>query len=423
MLSPVSNAACCGTTPVEAINRSCLCMPYEAEARRIRVASGSRDQRLTKLLTDRPGLYAETAVFLSRDHYLQMAKLVDAVAKSIAAKSYEVAIQARNPGIDLTRQHQSRSVLMGFDFHISSDGPRLIEINTNAGAAFLAKQFADAGTGCLPAGTVRADFDEARLDDLLGNMFIEEWSAVRPGEPLHTLAIVDDDPENQYLYPDMLLAAELLNVRGIRTIITDPSALDYRDGILLHGGEIIDMVYNRLTDFRLESSSNKVLRQAYLEDGAVISPSPRHHALYADKRNLVLLGGEGGEPGAVGADLRAMIPRTQVVDGIDPAAAWKARKTMFFKPSGGYGSRAAYRGDKLTRQVWQNILQGDYVAQAFVAPADRGLMVEGIAAKLKFDIRLYAYAGQPLFPVARMYSGQTTNFRTPGGGLAPVILV
>ncbi|AKI01178.1 hypothetical protein IMCC20628_02480 [Hoeflea sp. IMCC20628] len=423
MLTPSAETACCGTRPVEAINSFCHCLPYDAEERRIRVAVGSPDQRLAGLLTDRPGLYAGTAVFVSWDHYAQMAKLVEAVAQSTARPSYEAAVQARDPGVDLTRQRASHSVLMGFDFHVSSAGPRLIEINTNAGAAFLTKQFADAGSGCLPAGAVRPAFDEAQLDHLLVSMFLEEWAAVRPGEKLRTLAIVDEDPEHQYLYPDMLLAAELLRSHGISTLIADPSALDYRDGILWHGDEIIDMVYNRLTDFRLEAGSNRMLRQAYLDDGAVISPSPRHHALYADKRNLVLLGGDDGEPGAVNADLRTMIPQTQALGSIDPVAAWKARKTMFFKPSGGYGSRAAYRGDKLTTGVWKTILAGDYVAQTFVPPADRGLMVDGVPVRLKFDIRLYAYAGKPLFPVARMYSGQTTNFRTPGGGLAPVILV
>lgn len=423
MLSPASETACCVAAPVEAINSFCHCLPFDAEERRVRVSSGSHDQRLATLLTDRPSLYAGTAVFLSRNHYLQMAKLVEAVAKSTATKSYQTAIQARNPGINLARQHESRSVLMGFDFHVSSEGPRLIEINTNAGAAFLARQFADAGTSCLSAGTHQPDFSQARLDDLLVSMFLDEWNTVRPDEQLRTLAIVDDDPESQYLYPDMLLAAELLNTRGIRAIIADPSALDYRDGKLFHGGETIDMVYNRLTDFRLEAGSNRMLRQAYDEDAAVISPSPRHHALYADKRNLVLLGGDDGKPGAVSAVVRAMIPQTQVVGMMDPVATWKARKALFFKPSGGYGSRAAYRGDKLTRQVWQNILQGEYVAQKFVPPADRGLVINGEPVRLKFDIRIYAYAGQPLFPVARMYSGQTTNFRTPGGGLAPVILV
>lgn len=423
MLTSASDSNCCAVTPVDVINSGCHCLPFDAETRRRRVVSGSHDSRLEGLLADRPGLYAGTAVFVARDHYLQMAQLVEAVAHSVATNFYEAVIHARDPGIELMRQRESQSLLMGFDFHISSDGPRLIEINTNAGAAFLAKQFAEPGSSCLPVGTNRPDFTESRLDDLLVSMFLDEWNTLRPDKPLGTLAIVDEKPESQYLYPDMLLAAELLNSRGIRTLIVDSSTLDYRDGALRHDGETIDMVYNRLTDFKLEADSNWALRQAYLEDGAVISPSPRHHALYADKRNLVLLGGDDGEPGAVSADLRAMIPLTQPVDMIDAAAAWKARKTKFFKPAGGYGSRAAYRGDKLTTGVWKTILEGGYVAQQFVAPAARSLLVGGVPVQLKFDIRLYAYAGKPLFPVARMYAGQTTNFRTPGGGLAPVILV
>ncbi|WP_417417496.1 hypothetical protein [Hoeflea sp.] len=423
MLTPAGQAGCCETATVAAINSSCHCLPFDAETRRARVAGGSRGLGLEGLLTARPGLYAGTAVFLSRDHYRQMTRLVEAVSQSTASRSYEAAIHARDPDLDLTRQRESSSVLMGFDFHISPDGPRLIEINTNAGAAFLAKQFADVGSGCMGASREQADFSEARLDDLLVAMFVEEWNSVRPGKRLGTLAIVDDDPESQYLYPDMLLAAELLNAHGIRTIIADAAALEFRDGRLRHGDDIIDMVYNRLTDFRLEATRGRALRQAYVENAAVISPSPRHHALYADKRNLVLLGGDDREAGAVSEDVRAMIPLTRAVAAMDREVAWKARKSMFFKPSGGFGSRAAYRGDKLTKQVWQNVLDGDYVAQNVVPPPDRGLMVDGVAVRLKFDVRLYAYAGKPLFPVARMYSGQTTNFRTPGGGLAPVILV
>ncbi|WP_420230163.1 hypothetical protein ACOBWA_02850 [Psychrobacter sp. ER1] len=39
------------------------------------------------------------------------------------------------------------------------------------------------------------------------------------------------------------------------------------------------------------------------------------------------------------------------------------------------------------------------------------------------DIRLYTYDGQLLLPAARVYQGQTTNFRTPGGGFAPIFQV
>ena len=423
MLNPVSEPTICSTSPVDAINSSCFCLPLVSAERQACIAAGSRDLRIPGLLADRPGLFAGTAVFLSSDHYQQMTRLVEAVATTTRTAFYEAAIGQRDPAVDLNCQRGSRSLLMGFDFHISADGPRLIEINTNAGAAFLSKQFAGQASNCLPAGAIRPDFSEARLDALLVSMFVDEWSSVRPGRPLRSVAIVDEHPETLYLYPDMLLAAELLEAHGIRTVVVDASALDYRDGALTHEGEIIDLVYNRLTDFRLEAEANRALRQAYLEDGVVLSPSPRHHALYADKRNLVLLGGADGQPGALEPEIRAMIPQTQAIGEIDPVAAWRDRRTMFFKPSGGYGSKAAYRGDKLTRQVWERLQAGDYVAQRFVPPADRGLMVDGAPVNLKYDIRLYAYAGKPLFAVARMYSGQTTNFRTPGGGLAPVILV
>ena len=42
------------------------------------------------------------------------------------------------------------------------------------------------------------------------------------------------------------------------------------------------------------------------------------------------------------------------------------------------------------------------------------------ARVLKFDVRTYVYDAQVQWVAARMYQGQTTNFRTPGGGFAPV---
>jgi hypothetical protein len=41
----------------------------------------------------------------------------------------------------------------------------------------------------------------------------------------------------------------------------------------------------------------------------------------------------------------------------------------------------------------------------------------------KVDVRLYTYDGRPLLAAARLYQGQTTNFRTEGGGFAPVFFL
>jgi hypothetical protein len=91
---------------------------------------------------------------------------------------------------------------------------------------------------------------------------------------------------------------------------------------------------------------------------------------------------------------------------------------LFFKPAVGYGSKAAYRGDKITLRVWEQILAGEYVAQEFVAPGARRI---GPGQDMKVDVRNYVYAGEVQLLAARLYQGQTTNMRTAGGGFAPVL--
>jgi hypothetical protein len=54
---------------------------------------------------------------------------------------------------------------------------------------------------------------------------------------------------------------------------------------------------------------------------------------------------------------------------------WARRKQLFFKPAAGYGSKAAYRGDKVTKRVFEEMLAGNYIAQALVPPSSRTLQV------------------------------------------------
>ena len=104
-------------------------------------------------------------------------------------------------------------------------------------------------------------------------------------------------------------------------------------------------------------------------------------------------------------------------------ALWQARKGYFFKPAAGHAAKAVYRGDKRTRGLWQHIVAGDYVAQEFAPPGERRIDAAEALAPLKADVRLYIYDGTVLLAAARLYQGQTTNFRTPGGGFAPVFFL
>jgi hypothetical protein len=240
------------------------------------------------------------------------------------------------------------------------------------------------------------------------------------------VAIVDEVPDQQYLYPEFLLFRELLKRHDIEAVICDPRELITREGRLWHREQSIDFVYNRLTDFSLQLPAHAPLKSAYLAGEVLVSPHPRAHALYADKRNLTLLcDAEFLRATGVAADLIATllsgIPHTEVMTGENRNAMWANRRKLFFKPAAGYGSKATYRGDKITKRVWEEIAAGTYVAQALVVPSERHIADAKVPTALKVDVRNYAYAGTVKLVAARLYQGQTTNFRTPGGGFAPVL--
>jgi hypothetical protein len=159
----------------------------------------------------------------------------------------------------------------------------------------------------------------------------------------------------------------------------------------------------------------------------VLTPSPHNHALHADKRNLTLLSDQVAlrEWGLSEEHVEALggVPRAKRISEANASTLWSERKSYFFKPAAGHAGKAVYRGDKLTKGAWETILSGDYIAQEFAPPSERTIDLGGERVQRKLDVRLYTYAGNHLLAVARLYQGQTTNFRTPGGGFAPVFFV
>ena len=210
---------------------------------------------------------------------------------------------------------------------------------------------------------------------------------------------------------------------GIDAVICDPGKLEVRDAGLFFGDLQIDLVYNRLVDFTLADPGHAALRHAYQAGTVVLTPNPHNHALLAHKRNLTLLSdpvalaGLGVEPSLT--QRLSGIPQTRMVTPDNADALWQTRRQFFFKPVSGHGGKAVYRGDKLTKSVWADILAAEYVAQTIAAPGQRMIRLDGVPTLRKVDVRIYTYKAQTLLVAARIYQGQTTNFRTPGGGFAP----
>lgn len=380
------------------------------------------------LATSHPSLFSSVPVFVPAETMARMARVVEAIETASRLPGYRDAALAWAPPIARTAFGPA-GALMGYDFHVTPDGPRLIEVNTNAGGAFLNAVLARAQSACC--AEVLAPFDIRPLEgfgDSIAEMFVAEWRLQRGSGRPATIAIVDDDPAAQHLFPEFQLAKALLEARGFRVVIADPGELLANGrGLTVHG-ETVDLIYNRLVDFAFDEPRHAALRSAYLDGSVVVTPNPRVHALLADKRDLTLLSDAARlrEWGLARdeADLLAdCVPRTVVVSPDNAEELWRDRRQFFFKPAAGHGSKAAYRGDKITRRVWEEILSGVYVAQAFAAPGPRTIQYEGVETSLKVDVRPYTYAGDSLLAAARLYQGQTTNMRTPGGGFAPVLEV
>lgn len=418
----------------EQLNRNCQCISLDRAALARALAGGESGADLAALIdAGRPNLFADSAVFVGAACLQRMADIIAAIERVVALPAWQERALAWAPSAARFVPKAS-GVFLGYDFHLSPSGPQLIEINTNAGGGLLNAALAQAQKACcaevsavLPGVHPAATVEQEYVD-----MFREEWRAERGanggGAPLGRIAIVDARPAEQFLYPEFLLFQKLFERHGMAAVICDPGELRFEAGVLRAGGERIDLVYNRLTDFGLDAPESAALREAYLAGAVVVTPHPRAHAVYADKRNLSLLTdaaalAELGVDAAVREVLLGGIPRTELVRREAADALWARRRQLFFKPAAGYGSKAAYRGDKLTKRAFEDILGGGYVSQALVPPSERVVGVEGQNIGLKLDLRNYVYRGRVQLVIARLYQGQTTNFRTAGGGFAPVLTV
>lgn len=355
-----------------------------------------------------PHLFAAVPVFISDLQLQQMREVIAAAERALGAAGV----------------NEPLGVFYGYDFHLNAQGAHLIEINTNAGGGFLNALLLDSQREATLYGDA---VGEAQPEQAFLDMFRNEWRRARGDAPLATVAIVDEAPQGQYLYPEFLLAQRMFERAGIAAFITDPAELHVREDALHIGERRIDMVYNRLTDFTLRRYPH--LRDAWEMGQVVLTPDPRHHARRADKQHLVALTdadwlrAAGLPQHDVDALLRG-IPQARPVRAEDAERWWGERKDWFFKPASGYGSKGAYRGDKLTKRVFEEVMQsGDYIAQRLAAPGERKVCLGAEAMLLKYDVRCYVYGESLQLVAARLYQGQTTNFRTPGGGFALVRVI
>lgn len=370
--------------------------------------------------------HARYPFFISADYYQQMQDFIALYHQVTSSQAFRNSVRKDIPDI-AKHPVASHSVFDGYDFHITPTGPKLIEVNTNAGGSYLNQSNQAVFYGCCSGYLQSPDLGDYENNILA--MFRNEFALQYGGtKPLETIVILDQNPRQQFLYFEMQLFKKLFQRSGISTFIADPGELVFKNGHLWINHLPVDLIYNRHTDFYLQTPEMAMIKQAYLNNSVVLTPHPSAYGFRADKRLLTYFSDTeflrqiGLKQDQI-ALLQTVIPQTIPVTDSNQELLWKTRRQWFFKPAVGFGSKAVYRGSKITQKVWDTLLNQHYVAQAFIEPSKRLIQVDKQNYLLKADLRHYVYNGKIQQTVSRLYQGQATNLRTKGGGFSPVIIL
>ncbi len=299
------------------------------------------------------------------------------------------------------------SVLMGYDFHLTPDGPRLIEINNNAGGLYL-------GDGAWLPQPEMAEMP-GTLTSRIVSMFPDAWRHI---------AIMDEDVTQQYMYPEMQAYAALLEADGRHVRLVCPQDIGTgADGALYAGHLRLDAMYNRHTDFYLEGNALAAIREAYLAGRLALTPNPRSYALLGDKARMV----DWHRPGLLEACLtdtevrfvREIVPETRLLSEVDAGQAWKERKAWVFKPAARHGGKGVLPGRAMSRKRFDQMRPEQTVMQRYVAPGT--VWIHG--TEYRFDVRLFTHGERLIAVAGRIWRGMVTNFRAPGSGWTALRIV
>ena len=357
--------------------------------------------------------------FLPKKDLRQMLRLVRLLFRLSKQDNYRQQVFPQLPPVACFDPGHD-ALMMGYDFHLTPEGPRLIEVNTNAGGGYIAWLSETQAHREYPTEP------STRMQERLFSSFVQEWRRFSGGKrQLQRVAILDDDPADQPLYPEMVACRDWLQEKGLEVEIVAPEQLQVTSNGVSAAGKPIDLIYNRHCDFFLEEPQLTAIGSAYLAGSVCLSPNPFAYGLLADKRRMILwsdaksLAGLGLKE-AERQLLVSLVPRSRLMAECDPELLWQERKNLVFKPVSRFGSRGVLLGKSITRKRFAEQEAETTLVQDLVVPS---VETDTDGQGFKVDLRLFVYRDQLLGIGARLYQGQVTNLRTEGGGFAPVRLV
>jgi uncharacterized circularly permuted ATP-grasp superfamily protein len=335
-------------------------------------------------------------------------------------------------------------VLSRLDAFATAEGPRFVEINSDAPAGFgygdrMADVFRTLPIFRALAARVPVSYEPSA--HRLVEAVLRTWRD-RGGSAAPTVAIVDWAEVRTRA--DQEILQQVFEAAGVRCLLADPQALEVRAGRLWSGAIAVDVVYRRavLSELIEREQEAGAFFDAYRRGLAVFVNSLRCH-LSEDKAFFALLTDE-----AYGALLTEeehafvgrVVPWTRKVeegktrkDGqeIDLLPyVLRHRESLVLKPAHAYGGRSVYVGNETDAAAWETAVRAGiglaWVVQERVAiPEEIFPVFEGGSLafeSLKVNVSPFHVAGSEVGAITRVSRSKVINV-SAGGGSVPTFVV
>ena len=199
-----------------------------------------------ELFAGRSSLFSDHPVFLPRFRFQEMQAVVDVICDVAELDVYCAEVLSRAPAVAKVYP-RPKGAFMGFDFHITDDGPKLIEVNTNAGGAFLNAALAEAQRVCCNATRPDLKLSSSQFEERVLAMFKapsgarrDQWASCAASRSSMSV------PMTSSFIPSFSLpgissdaTGSTLSSRIRRSLVVVGDRLLWRD-------QPVDLVYNRL---------------------------------------------------------------------------------------------------------------------------------------------------------------------------------
>jgi uncharacterized circularly permuted ATP-grasp superfamily protein len=335
-------------------------------------------------------------------------------------------------------------VLSRLDAFLTPEGPRFIEINSDAPAGF---GYSDAMAAVFKQLPVFQAFARERAvsyepsDRALVDAVVGQWPW-RAGLANPRIAIVDwTDVKTR---ADQEILSRAFVDRGFVCVLEDPRDLSFREGRLLGPSGPIDLVYRRgvLSELVAKEDEVRGFLEAY-ESGLVPFVNTFRCRLSEDKAFFAILTDEAFS-GLLAPEERtfvdALVPWTRKVAERHTRRAGRDvdlvphilehRTGLVLKPAHGYGGKAVFVGDETDPAVWEDAVLGalgsPWVIQERVTIPEESFPVfdDGSLAfaSLKVNTNPFYVRGARSGAVTRCSRSSVINV-SAGGGSIPTFVV